>query len=76
MVLIGLYSWLPLDAFAREPIWVSLLVGGALRLAVGFWEVSRDPEGDLSRHPCRCQALSTTVPLFLLLFAAALLQYL
>ena len=69
MVLIGLYSWLPLDAFAREPIWVSLLVGGALLLAVGFWEVRAILRATYPGIRA-VQALSTTVPLFLLLFSA------
>ena len=69
IVLVGLYAWLPLDAFAREPIWVSLLVGGALLVAVGFWEVRAILKATYPGIRA-VQALSTTVPLFLLLFSA------
>lgn len=69
LVLIGLYSWLPLDAFAREPIWVSLVVCAALLMAVGFWEVRAILRASYPGIRA-VQALSTTVPLFLLLFSA------
>jgi voltage-gated potassium channel len=69
LILIGLYSWLPLDAFAHEPIWVSLVVGAALLLGVGFWEVRAILRATYPGIRA-VQALTTIVPLFLLLFAA------
>src|SRR3954453_17716407 len=69
LALIGLYAWLPLKAVADAPLWVTLVVGGAGLLIVGFLEV----RGILrATYPGirAVQALTTMVPLFLLMFAA------
>ena len=69
LVLVGLYTWLPLDTFAHEPIWVSLVISVVLMILVGFWEVRAILR---AAYPGvrAVQALTTMVPLFLLLFAA------
>jgi hypothetical protein len=69
IVLIGLYAWLPLEVIARGPIWASLLLGAALLLGVGFWEVRAILRATYPGIRA-VQALTTTVPLFLLLFSA------
>src|SRR4051794_17531513 len=39
LVLIALYSWLPLKALSDAPLWLILLVGGTVLLVVGYLEV-------------------------------------
>jgi hypothetical protein len=69
-VLVGLYYLLPLDHLASVPLAVTLVAGLLVLLAVAAWQL-RLIIG--ARHPAAraVQALATTVPLFLLLFASA-----
>ncbi len=69
LVLIGLYAWLPLDAIADAPVWASLVGGGVLMIAVAWWEVRAILRASYPGIRA-VQALTTVVPLFLLLFAA------
>jgi voltage-gated potassium channel len=69
IALVGLYYLLPLDHLASVPLAVILVVGLLVLLAVAAWQlrlVVRD------RYPAvrASEALATTVPLFLLLFAS------
>jgi len=70
IVLVGLYYLLPLAHLASVPLAVILVVGLLILLAVAVWQlrqIGRD------RYPVvrAGEALTTTVPLFLLLFASA-----
>jgi voltage-gated potassium channel len=70
VVLVALYDLLPLDHLASVPLGVILVVGLLVLLAVAAWQL-RLILG--ARYPAvrAGQALATTVPLFLLLFASA-----
>jgi Ion channel len=70
IVLFGLYYLLPLAHLASVPLAVILVLGLLILLAVAVWQlrqIGRD------RYPAvrAGEALTTTVPLFLLLFASA-----
>ena len=69
VVLVALYYLLPLDRIPSVPLGVLLAIGLAALLAVSAWQV-RSIIG--AKHPTvrAVGALSTTVPVFLLLFAA------
>jgi voltage-gated potassium channel len=68
-VLIALYYLLPLDHLDSVPLEVSLAVALLVLLGVTTWQI-REITG--AAHPAvrAIQALATTAPLFLLLFAA------
>ena len=70
VVLVALYYLLPLDHLASVPLGVILVVGLVILLAVSAWQL-RLVLG--ARYPAMRagEALATTVPLFLLLFASA-----
>jgi hypothetical protein len=70
VVLAGLYYLLPLDHLAGVPLAVTLVAGLLVLLAVAAWQL-RLVIG--ARYPGvrAAEALATTVPLFLLLFASA-----
>jgi voltage-gated potassium channel len=70
IVLVGLYYLLPLDHLASVPLAVTLVAGLLVLLAVAAWQL-RLVTG--ARYPAAraAEALATTVPLFLLLFASA-----
>jgi voltage-gated potassium channel len=70
IVLVALYYLLPLDRLASVPLPVSLVVGLLVLLATTVWQL-RLILG--SRYPAvrAGEALATTAPLFLLLFASA-----
>ena len=69
VVLVALYYLLPLDHIPSVPLGVLLAIGLVILLSVAAWQV-RTIIG--ARHPTvrAIGALATTVPLFLLLFAA------
>ena len=69
VVLVAAYYLLPLDYLARVPLAVILIAGVAVLLAVTTWQLRLVMR---ARHPgLRAgEALATTVPLFLLLFAS------
>ena len=69
IVLVGLYYLLPLDHLASVPLAVILAVGLLVLLAVAVWQLRQIGR---SRYPAvrAAEALATTVPLFLLLFAS------
>lgn len=70
VVLVGLYYLLPLDRLADVPTAVTLVVGMLILLTVAAGQVHQ-----VLRSPSPAvratEALATTVPLFLLLFASA-----
>ena len=68
-VLVALYYLLPLDRIPSVPLGVLLAIGLVILLSVAAWQV-RTIVG--AKHPTvrAIGALATTVPLFLLLFAA------
>jgi voltage-gated potassium channel len=68
-VLVALYYLLPLDHLASVPLAVILVAGLLILLAVAWWQL-RLVLG--ARYPAlrAAEALATTVPLFLLLFAS------
>ncbi len=70
VVLVALYYLLPLDRLTSVPLGVLLAIGLVALLAVASWQVRTIVR---ARHPTvrAIGALATTVPLFLLLFAAA-----
>jgi voltage-gated potassium channel Kch len=70
VVLVGLYYLLPLDHLTSVPLAVTLVAGLLVLLAVAAWQL-RLVTG--ARYPAAraAEALATTVPLFLLLFASA-----
>jgi voltage-gated potassium channel len=67
--LVALYYLLPLDRIPSVPLAVLLAIGLVVLLAVASWQVRSIIS---ARHPTvrAVGALATTVPLFLLLFAA------
>ena len=69
-ILVALYYLLPLDRMTHLPLWLSLLAGLIALTIVAFYQVRGVTR---SRHPAlrAVEALATTAPLFLLLFAAA-----
>jgi len=69
IVLVGLYYLLPLDHLASVPLAVILVVGLLVLLAVAVWQLRQIGK---ARYPAMraAEALATTVPLFLLLFAS------
>jgi voltage-gated potassium channel len=69
VVLVAAYYLLPLDHLARVPLAVILIVGVAVLLAVATWQLRLVLR---ARYPGlrAAEALATTVPLFLLLFAS------
>lgn len=70
IVLVALYYLLPLSHLAGVPLPVTLLAGLLALLAATVWQLRRILR---SRYPAvrAGEALATTVPLFLLLFASA-----
>jgi hypothetical protein len=70
IVLVALYYVLPLDHLKSVPLAVILLVGLVALLAVAVWQLRLVIK---ARYPAvqAVQALASTVPLFLLLFASA-----
>jgi len=70
IVLVGLYYLLPLDHLASVPLAVTLVVGLLVLVAVAALQVRLVIR---ARYPAlrAGEALATTVPLFLLLFASA-----
>jgi hypothetical protein len=70
VVLVALYYLLPLDRLTSVPLGVLLAIGLVALLAVASWQVRTIIS---AKHPTvrAVGALATTVPLFLLLFAAA-----
>ncbi len=70
IVLVALYYLLPLDRLASVPLAVILVVALLLLAAVAAWQLRLILR---ARYPGvrAAEALATTVPLFLLLFAAA-----
>jgi voltage-gated potassium channel len=70
VALVALYYLLPLDHLAGVPLAVILVVGLLVLLAVAAWQLRQILK---ARYPAvrAGEALATTVPLFLLLFASA-----
>ncbi len=70
VVLVALYYLLPLNYLADVPLAVILVVGLLLLLTVAAWQLRQVID---ARYPAvrASEALATTVPLFLLLFASA-----
>ncbi len=68
-VLVALYYLLPLDHLASVPLWVILVVGLVVLLAVAAWQLRLVLTSDYPGVRA-AEALATTVALFLLLFAA------
>jgi voltage-gated potassium channel len=70
VVLVALYYLLPLDRLTSVPLGVLLAIGLVALLAVASWQVRTIIS---AKYPTvrAVGALATTVPLFLLLFAAA-----
>ncbi len=70
IVLVALYYLLPLNYLADVPLAVILVVGLLLLLIVAAWQLRQVID---ARYPAvrASEALATTVPLFLLLFASA-----
>jgi voltage-gated potassium channel len=70
IVLVALYYLLPLDHLASVPLAVILVVGLLILIAIGAWQLRAVLQ---ARYPAlrAGEALATTVPLFLLLFALA-----
>ena len=70
VVLVALYYLLPLDRLASVPMGILLAIGLAALLVVASWQVRTIIS---AKYPTvrAVGALATTVPLFLLLFAAA-----
>ena len=69
VVLVALYYLLPLDHLAKVPLWVILVVGLVVLLAVATWQLRLVLRSDYPALRAG-EALATTVALFLLLFAA------
>ena len=69
VVLVALYYLLPLDHLANVPLWVILVVGLVVLLAVATWQLRLVLRSDYPGVRA-AEALATTVALFLLLFAA------
>lgn len=69
IVLVALYYLLPLDHLANVPLWVILVVGLVVLLAVAAWQLRLVLRSDFPAVRA-AEALATTVALFLLLFAA------
>ena len=69
VVLVALYYLLPLNYLANAPLAVILVVGLLVLLAVAAWQLRQVID---ARYPAvrASEALATTVPLFLLLFAS------
>jgi len=69
VVLVALYYLLPLDRIPRMPLGVLLAIGLVVLLALSAWQVRAIIN---AKHPTvrAIGALATTVPVFLLLFAA------
>jgi voltage-gated potassium channel len=69
VVLVAVYYLLPLDHLAGVPLAVILVVGVVILLAVATWQLRLVLK---ARYPGlrAAEALATTVPLFLLLFAS------
>ena len=70
IVLIALYYLLPLDHLASVPLAVILAAGLVILLAVADWQLRLVVEGQVPGVRAG-EALATTVPLFVLLFASA-----
>jgi voltage-gated potassium channel len=70
ILLVALYYLLPLDRLASVPLAVILVVGLALLVAAAVWQLRLILR---ARYPGMraAEALATTVPLFLLLFASS-----
>ena len=70
VVLVALYYLLPLDHLASVPLAVTLVVGLLVLVAVAAWQLRLVIR---ARYPAlrAGEALATTVPLFVLLFASA-----
>jgi hypothetical protein len=70
VALVALYYLLPLDRLTSVPLAVLLAIGLVVLLAVSAWQVRTIIS---AKYPAvrAIEALATTVPLFLLLFAAA-----
>jgi len=70
IALVALYYLLPLNRLARVRLAVILVAGLLILLAIAAWQLRRIVR---ARYPAlrAGQALATTVPLFLLLFASA-----
>ena len=68
-VLVALYYLLPLDHLAKVPLWVILVVGLVVLLAVATWQLRLVLTSDYPGVRA-AEALATTVALFLLLFAS------
>jgi len=69
VLLVALYYLLPLDHLANVPLWVILVVGLVVLLAVATWQLRLVLRSDYPGVRA-AEALATTVALFLLLFAA------
>lgn len=67
--LVAVYYLLPLDHLANVPLWVILVVGLVVLLAVATWQLRLVLRSDYPALRAG-EALATTVALFLLLFAA------
>lgn len=69
-LLIALYFLGPLDEMEPAPFGATLAVAGAVLVAIGVWEIRAISRSD---HPGlrAIEALAVTVPLYILLFAAA-----
>ncbi|WP_314506866.1 potassium channel family protein [uncultured Microbacterium sp.] len=69
-ILVALYYAGPLDGLRSIPIGISLAVAVAILVGIGVWQVRAISTSD---HPRLrgVEALSVTVPLYILLFAAA-----
>ena len=70
VVLLAVYYLLPLEGLSSLPIWLTLAAGMLALAAVAAYQVRAVIR---ARHPAvkAVEALATTAPLFLLLFAAA-----
>lgn len=70
IVLVAVYYLLPLDHLTNVPLAVILIVGLVILLAIGAGQVREILK---AKYPAvrAAEALATTVPLFLLLFASA-----
>jgi len=67
--LMALYCVAPLHELAKSPIWVSLSGGLLVLAAVTVYEVRATLDADYPRLRA-IEALATTIPLFLVMFAA------
>lgn len=70
IVLVGAYYLLPLNLLASVPLTVVLVVGLLVLLVVAGWQLRRVITASYPAMRA-AEALAATVPLFLLLFAAA-----